>query len=131
MGIIGSTPVIWSAKRQSSVQTSTFGAEFLALKKAVEDAITLRYHLRSMGIKITKAANIYVDNMGVILNATNPGSTLNKKPVALSYHFTREHVANFIIAIRKIASEHNYADAFTKALNGKKFNDFFYELMRN
>jgi hypothetical protein len=37
------TPVLWQSKQQASVQTSTFGAEFTALRKAVEGAITLRY----------------------------------------------------------------------------------------
>jgi hypothetical protein len=32
---VGSTPVPWRSKRQASVQTSTFGAEFTMLKKAV------------------------------------------------------------------------------------------------
>jgi hypothetical protein len=84
---VGSTPVSWKSKRQASVQTSTFGAEFTALKKAVEEGITLRYYLRSMGIKVGKPTPIFVDNMGVVLNASNPGSTLNKKSEALSYHF--------------------------------------------
>jgi len=44
---VGRTPVTQMAKRQSAVQTTTFGAEFVALKKAVEEAITLRYYLRS------------------------------------------------------------------------------------
>eukprot|EP00980_Cylindrotheca_fusiformis_P022698 scaffold9600_cov79-Cylindrotheca_fusiformis.AAC.1 len=49
LATVGSTPVTWKSKRQTSVQTSTFGAEFTALKLAVEEAITIRYHLRSMG----------------------------------------------------------------------------------
>jgi Reverse transcriptase (RNA-dependent DNA polymerase) len=128
---VGSTPVIWQSKRQASVQTSTFGAEFTALKKAVEEAITLRYYLRSMGIAITKATPIFVDNMSVVLNASNPGSTLNKKSVALSYHFVREHMANSVVEIRKIDSTDNYADPFTKALNSGNHHDFLYEVMCN
>jgi hypothetical protein len=128
---VGSTPVQWKSQRQASVQTSTFGAEFTALKKAVEQAITLRYYLRSMGIEVSKPTPIFVDNMGVVLNASNPGSTLNKKSVALSYHFVREHVANDVIEIRKIDSADNYADPFTKALNSGDHHDFFYEVMCN
>jgi hypothetical protein len=128
---VGSTPVLWKSKRQASVQTSTFGAEFTALKKAVEEAITLRYYLRSMGICVTKPTPVFVDNMGVVLNASNPGSTLNKKSVALSYHFVREHVANLVIEIRKIDSTDNYADPFTKALTSGDHHDFFYEVMCN
>ena len=35
---LGSTPVAWSSKQQTSIQTSTFGTEFVALKTAVEHA---------------------------------------------------------------------------------------------
>jgi hypothetical protein len=48
---VGSTLVSWRSKRQASVQTSTFGAELTALKKEVEEGITLHYYLRSMGSK--------------------------------------------------------------------------------
>ena len=98
--VVGSTPISWSSKRQACVQTSTFGAEFTALKKAVEETVMLRYHLRSMGIKVDKPTPIYVDNMSVVLNATNPGSTLNKKTIVLAYHFVREHITNGVIEIR-------------------------------
>eukprot|EP00957_Ditylum_brightwellii_P053825 4078105-Ditylum_brightwellii.AAC.1 len=63
-----------------------------------------------MGFKVSVPTPIFVDNMSVVLNASNPGSTLNKKTVALSYHFVREHVANAVIEIRKIDSEDNFAD---------------------
>ena len=109
----------------------SFGAEFTALKKAVEEVITLRYYLRSMGIQVNKVTPIYVDNMGVVLNASNLGSTLNKKSVALSYHFVREHVANDVIEIRKIDSADNFADPFTKALTSNEHHDFFYEVTCN
>eukprot|EP00957_Ditylum_brightwellii_P084522 6426674-Ditylum_brightwellii.AAC.1 len=93
MYVVGSTPVTWSSKLQAAVQTSTFGAEFTALKKAVEEVTTIQYHMRSMGIMMSKSMPIFVDNMGVVLNAANPGSTLNKKNVALAYNYVREHVA--------------------------------------
>jgi hypothetical protein len=126
---VGSTPVSWRSKRQASVQTSTFGAEFTALKKAVKEGITLHYYLRSMGIKVAKSTQIFVDNMGVVLNASNPGSTLNKESVALSYHFVQEHVANSVIEIRKIDSADNYAeDPFTKALTSNEHHGFFYSM---
>jgi hypothetical protein len=125
------TPMTWSSKRQKCVHTSTFGAEFTALKAAVEEVEMLRYHLRSMGIKVSRPTPIFVDNMSVVLNATNPGSTLNKKTVALSYHFVREHVANEVVEIRKIASEDNFADPFTKALVSNDFHGFYHECMVN
>ena len=48
LAFVGCTPVHWKSTRQTAVQTSTFGAEFMAMKKAVEAVMTLRCHLRSM-----------------------------------------------------------------------------------
>lgn len=84
-----------------------------------------------MGIQVSKPTPIWVDNMGVILNASNPGSTLNKKHIALAYHFVRENVATNVVEICKISSKDNYADPFTKALGSKSFHDFFYEIQSN
>eukprot|EP00957_Ditylum_brightwellii_P044478 3374267-Ditylum_brightwellii.AAC.1 len=50
MSVVGSTPATWTAKRQMAVHTSTFQAEFRALKKAVEEAVMMRYQLRLMGM---------------------------------------------------------------------------------
>ena len=131
LGLVGCTPVVWKSSRQSSVQTSTFGAEFLALKTAVENAILIRYYLRSMGVKVQAPSKIYIDNEGVFLNSCDPGSTLNKKHVALAYHFVREHQANNIVQIYKLDTKDNYADPFTKGLSGKEHGDFFQHLMRH
>ena len=131
LAFVGSTPVYWKSTRQTSVQTSTFGSEFTALKKAVEVVITIRYHLRSMGIKVGKATKIFVDNKSVFLNIANPASTLNKKAIALAYHFVREHQAGGVIETLHIKSEDNYADCLTKALNSTLHNGLIYEFMTN
>jgi hypothetical protein len=84
-----------------------------------------------MGVTVTKATSVWVNNMAVILNAANPGSTLKKKHFALAYHFVREIVSCAVIDVRKIDSADNYADPFTKALASNDFHDFFYELQTN
>ena len=65
------------------MQTSTFSAELTDLNKAAKECVVLRYHLISMGIKVYKPTSLFVDNINVVLNANNPGITLNKKTVAL------------------------------------------------
>eukprot|EP00980_Cylindrotheca_fusiformis_P019582 scaffold6789_cov81-Cylindrotheca_fusiformis.AAC.1 len=70
--------------------------------------------------------------MSVILNATNPGSALNKKTrIALSYHFVREHQAQKVISVRKVDTKDNYDDPFTKALSSVEFHGFFQNLLTN
>ncbi len=114
--LVGSTPVIWRSKRQGAVQTSTYGAEFSAMRLATEEAITIRYMLRSLGIRVSKPTDISGDNAGVIVNATMPEATLKKKHIALSYHSVRESVASGIIHPSKVSSKNNIADLLTKPL---------------
>ena len=47
---LNSAPVYWHLKKQNSVKTSTFGAEFTAMKQCTEYLRGLRYKLRMMGI---------------------------------------------------------------------------------
>eukprot|EP00957_Ditylum_brightwellii_P079982 6082608-Ditylum_brightwellii.AAC.1 len=128
---VDSTPVVWVSKRQSSVHTSTFGAKFTDLKKAVEDAITIRYQLIAIEVRVSKPFNNYVDNMRVVINATNPSSTLNKKIVTLSYHFVGKHAANEAVAIKKIGSKENYVRPYTKALSSNEHHNSYYEYRCN
>jgi hypothetical protein len=119
--LVGRTPIIWKSKRQGAIQTSTYGAEFCAMRLATEEAHTIRYMLRSLGLKVEKPCYVYGDNLGVIQNATTPEGTLKKKHVALSYHFVREAVAIRIIAPRKVKSPDNFADVMTKPLDKDSF----------
>ena len=67
-------PLIWFSKRQLTVETSVFGAEFVALKNGMETVRGLRYKLRMMGIPIEGPAFAYGDNMSVIHNTQRPVS---------------------------------------------------------
>ena len=69
--------------------------------------------------------------MSVVLNVTNPGRILNRKTVALSYHFVREHVSNNIVEVRKIHNRNNFQDPFTKPLVINYFHEVYHELRGN
>ena len=103
----------------------------MALKRSVEVSVEIRYRLRSMGVKVTSPSVIYEDNQSVCISDSDVSSGLNKKYVALDYHFTREHMANQVVSVRKISSENNYADAFTKALPVPRHKLLFEDLLTN
>ena len=67
-----------------------FRAEFVALKKGMEDVCGLLYKLRMMGVRIIGPTYIYGDNMSVIHNTHCPESTLRKKSNSIFYHTVRE-----------------------------------------
>ena len=107
--LVGSTPVIWSSKRQGCIATSTYCAEFVAMRSAVEEAISIRYMLRCLGVPITKPTNLFGDNFGVIQSAEIPDGELKKKHIAISYHYVREAIAARIVNAHWCRSHENFA----------------------
>jgi hypothetical protein len=113
---VNSAPIMWFSKRQNTVETSTFGSEFVAMKIAVELIEALRYKLRMFGIPIEGPASVFCDNNLGVLNVTVPESTLSKKHNAIAYHRVREAVAAQVMRVAKEPSETNLADLLTKQL---------------
>ena len=58
-------PIIWYSKRQNTIETSTFGAELIALNIATELIESLRYKLRMMGVPLAGPARVMCDNQSV------------------------------------------------------------------
>ena len=113
---INKAPIHWYSKSQTTVEASTFGADFCAMKTALEMIEALRYNLRMFGITVKGPANIYCDNEAVTKNTTIPESTLKKKHHSVTYHRFREAVAGGTVRIAKQGTEKNLADLFTKIL---------------
>jgi hypothetical protein len=67
------------SKKQASIESSTFGGEFTAMKQCCKYLRGLRYKLRMMGIPVTGPAYILGDNKSVLCNTSIPDSTLKKK----------------------------------------------------
>ena len=120
--VVGITPVVYFSKRQGAIETSTYGAEFCAMKNAVEELIALQYMMRCLGVKVTLASMVCGDNMGVVQNATISESLLKKKHVAISYHKTREAAAAGIAHPIKTGGVDNFADVLTKPQTLKCFS---------
>ena len=120
---VGRTPVQYMSKRQGAIETSTYGAEFVAMRTAVEEVMSVRYMLRCLGVRIEKPTHILGDNRSVILNATLKSSILKKKHIAISYHMAREATAAQIVHPIKTKGENNFADVLTKAQTRKTFKD--------
>ncbi len=118
-----SAPTIWFSKRQNSVEASTFGSEFTAMKNAVEMIEALRYKLRMFGVPIDGPTNIFCDNGAVCSNTTRPESTLSKKHHSIAYHRSREAVAAGTARVSKEHTSTNLADLFTKTMAAPKRDD--------
>jgi hypothetical protein len=58
----------WLSQKQPTIESSIFGAEFVAMKLGVEVLRGIRYKLRMMGVPIAGPTYVYNDNMSVIHN---------------------------------------------------------------
>ena len=131
IGLLGSTPETWSAKRLSLAMTATFGAELSSLKKKVKEAIACRHHCRAFGMRVPKPKITHEDNMAVVINSSEPGSMLQHEYVPLSFHFCREQCAEEVVQIRHVKSKSNLACRLTKGIDSSNFNTCFLPLMCN
>jgi hypothetical protein len=113
-------PILWFSKRQNTVETSSFGSEFVAARIAVELIEGLRYKLRMFGIPIEGPTNVFCDNQSVVTNATIPESTLKRKHNSIAYHRVREAAAAGTIRIAKEEHQSNIADMLTKPVSGPR-----------
>ena len=120
---VNRAPIIWFSKKQNTVETSTFGSEFVAMRVATEITEGLRYRLRMLGIPIDGSANVFCNNMSVVMNTTRPESTLKKKHNAIAYHRVHEAVASGTICITKEPTETNLAGMLTKPLPGPRLRE--------
>ena len=111
-------PIMFYSKKQGSIEGSSFGSEFSAMKTAVELVEGLRYKLRMMGVPLDGGTHIKADNMSVIHNCSKPASTLKKKSVSIAYHYCRERIAGGVCSVTYVNTLENLADMFTKSQPG-------------
>jgi hypothetical protein len=116
-------PIVWFSKRQPTIETSVFGAEFVSMKNGMETTRGLRYKLRMMGVPLSGPTYIYGDNMSVIHNTQRPESTLKKKSNSICYHAVRESVAMNESITGHVSTHANPADVATKVLSGGQKRD--------
>ncbi|KAL3786440.1 hypothetical protein HJC23_011021 [Cyclotella cryptica] len=109
----------WLSKKQSTVETSVFGAEFCAMEHGIENLRGICYKLRMMGVPVKGASYVYGDNMSVVTNTSKPESTLKKKLNSICYHAVHEAVAMGEALVAHIPTKKNLADLFTKVLYGQ------------
>ena len=83
---LNQTPIDAYTKRQSTVETATYGSEFVAARTAVDQIIDIRTTLRYLGVPIRDKSYMFGDNRSVVSSSTIPNSTISKRHHLASYH---------------------------------------------
>jgi len=129
---VNRAPIKWYSKKQPTIESSAFSAEYIALKTCVEEIEYVRFKLRMFRVPLIEekgdvdhATNVYCDDEAVVKNNTNVESTLSKKHSSCAYNFTRWQVAAGVVTIAWVPTKDNLSDPFTKRLAENKRDYLF------
>jgi hypothetical protein len=126
------TSIVWFSKCQPTVESSVFGADFVAMKNGIETCRGLRNKSRTMGVPLSGTVYVSGDNMYVFRNNQRPESVLKKKSNSTCYHVVCELAAMGESIIRHAPSVDNPADICTKLVpSGQKRHHLIYLLLRD
>ena len=77
--LINKTPLDWYSKKQATVETATYGSEFVAARTCVEQIIDLRTTLRYLGVPIRGKSYMFGDNKSVVDSSMTVHAKLHKR----------------------------------------------------
>ena len=121
--------LLWVSKLQTEIALSTLHSEYVALSNSVRELLPLKSIIKevidnlgidSENLKFVSSSTIYEDNKGAIVVTSSSRMTPTSKHIAFKYHWFRQHIGKEFV-IRKIESENQKADIFTKGLQGQIF----------
>ena len=112
--LINKTPYDWYSKKQGTVETATYGSEFVAARTAVEQISEHRQALRYLGVPIRDTTYMFGDNKSVVDGGSKPHAKLHKRHTALSFHRVREAIASGMVHFEFVEGSMNPADILSK-----------------
>ncbi|KAJ9556373.1 hypothetical protein OSB04_010987 [Centaurea solstitialis] len=119
---LGSNPISWSSKRQSTLARSSTEAEFRAVASTTTEVQWLTSLLTELGFSSSTTPTIYCDNLSATSYSANPVFHSRMKHLALDFHFVREKVQQGSLRVQHIAGDDQLADALTKPLPKSRFH---------
>lgn len=118
---LGSNPISWVAKKQSTVSRSSTEAEYRALATTASDLFWIRQLLKDLHIFGSSPPQLWCDNQSAIQLARNPVFHGRTKHVEVDFHFIREKVVRKDLVLQHISTHDQLADIFTKPLTCDRF----------
>ena len=112
--MVNATPSHWYTKSKATVETATYGSEFVAARIATDRIIDRRYTLMNLGVPVRPKNFMFGDNKSVVDSAIIPTSTLSKKSTLASYHRVREAIAAGYLQFNWKDGKLNPADILSK-----------------
>jgi hypothetical protein len=127
---MSNSTVVWQARKQRRVASSTTHAEYVALYECVTEVMWIRSFLNELGQNcfIPENCSVMCDNQGAIQIANTTAINNRSKHFVVDYYFVRENILfvreninlmkEKLFNLEYISSKENLADNLTKPLPG-------------
>lgn len=126
---LGTTPISWKTKKQTTVSRSSNEAEYRAMVHATSEVIWLRGLLKCLGVQCAEPTILHCDNQVALHLAANPVLHERTKYIEVDCHFIREHIQAGTLTTAYIPPKQQQADIFTKSLGANVFRDMAFKLV--
>ncbi|KAL4590248.1 hypothetical protein LXL04_003174 [Taraxacum kok-saghyz] len=116
--IMNGGAVSWKSSKQEVVAQSTAESEYVAASEAAKEAAWMKKFIEDLGVvrSIQDPLEVFCDNEGAIALAKEPRAHKRTRHIHRRYNFIRSKVDDRDISIRKVLTDQNLADPFTKPL---------------
>jgi hypothetical protein len=114
LSLINKTPIDWYSKKQTTVESATYGSEFVASRICVDRAYDLRYTLRYLGVPLRHRDVIFGDNESVVNSSMRLDAKLHKRHNMICFHRVREAIAAGVVQYFHVPGKGNPADVLSK-----------------
>jgi hypothetical protein len=118
---IAGAPVVWQAKKQSSVSKSSTEAEFTALSAGASECVWLRNLMQELGVPQNVPTPIFVDNESTVKLSKNPVFFSTTKHIRVNFNYVQELQKGGTIDVIPIKTTEQTADFLTKPLQPGPF----------
>ena len=129
MVTLGGAPILWKSKLQTETALSTMMAEYIALSNSMRDLIPIKWIINEVKDafevdrdKIATVTTCWEDNAGclILANLKEPQTTPRSKFYAIKLHWFKEQLVPEQIEIKKVNTEYQKADLWTKPFTKEK-----------
>ncbi|XP_021850348.1 uncharacterized mitochondrial protein AtMg00810-like [Spinacia oleracea] len=120
--LLGTSPISWKSKKQSTVSKSSSEAEYMEMSQVVGEVSWIVRLLQELGIQGLKPFQINCDNQYDLRIAKNPILHERKKHIEVDCHFTRDKVLKGLL---NLPTQHQLADIFSKILLSSHHTNLF------
>ena len=109
------------SKRMKVQPLSSTEAEYVAFCEAFRDADYIRRLLKDIGFPVEGSIVLYEDNKSCIDMLHGKSRHTASKHINPKFHYGRDQISKGLVEVRYVATLHQVADLFTKALGTKIF----------